>query len=60
METKTVGMTRKDFLAMLCGTGAVMLGGCAQGGETTETSSKSAAGGSATVLVACYSETGNT
>ena len=68
METKTVGMTRKDFLAMLCGTGAVVLGGCAQGGETTETASTSAAGESAatatqakgTVLVAYYSATGNT
>ena len=57
METKTVGMTRKDFLAMLCGTGAVVLGGCAQGGETTSTS---AAGESAAVLVAYYSATGNT
>ena len=60
METKTAGMTRKDFLAMLCGAGAVVLGGCAQGGETTETSSKSAAGESAAVLVAYYSATGNT
>ena len=57
METKTVGMTRKDFLAMLCGTGAVVLGGCAQGGETTSTSP---AGETATVLVAYYSATGNT
>lgn len=60
METKTVGMTRKDFLAMLCGTGAVVLGGCAQGGETTGTASTSAAGKSAAVLVAYYSATGNT
>jgi hypothetical protein len=60
METKTVGMTRKDFLAMLCGTGAVVLGDCAQGGETTGTASTSAAGKSAAVLVAYYSATGNT
>ena len=68
METKTAGMTRKDFLAMLCGTGAVVLGGCAQSGETSgaasESTSSSAAAtatqAKATVLVAYFSATGNT